>query len=277
MYQQLKSRVESMLRRPRPLKPQTERQVQQYLAEHHSNLSQMLLCAADVLEEYELDIVFGPLFTPSLDDRAELADLLLTWRPSAAELARLPNELCSSLSHAIVRLPDGTEAQLSLHEVMAERFVNLLRLDKAAEPALAKRMSDALPPALAPVAVALLCEPGMTPAKQQWFAMFVSHVASHGRVISRGLLQTVAEFIASQPALDRQRVLTAAQALRVATESTAAHTSTGHTYWSADVAQHHHYRGQGFVDRERAEHDQAELERVNAMLDELQTFAFDTE
>ena len=50
------------------------------------------------------------------------------------------------------------------------------------------------------------------------------------------IFQTVAEFIASQPALDRQRLLTAAQACGVATESTAAHTSTGHTYWSADVA-----------------------------------------
>ena len=138
MDQQLKSRLETMLRRPRPLKPQTERQVQQYLAEHHSNLSQMLLCAADVLEEYELDIVFGPLFTPTLDDRAELADLLLTWRPERCGAA-LADELCASVSHATVALPDGTEAQLSLHQVMAERFVNLLHLDQAAEPARRKR------------------------------------------------------------------------------------------------------------------------------------------
>src|SRR4051794_19716796 len=115
MYEQLKSRLADMLRRPRPLKPQTERQLQQYLAEHHSNLSQVLLCAADVMEDYELDITFGPLFTPRLDDRAELTDLLLAWRPSAQELGRVVKDVCDLVPHALVRLPDGSDAKLSLH------------------------------------------------------------------------------------------------------------------------------------------------------------------
>jgi hypothetical protein len=276
-YEQLKTRLETMLRRPRPLKPQSERQLQQYLAEHNSSLPQLLLCAADILEEYELDIVFGPLFTPDLDDRIELADLLLHWKPTSAQIAQLVPELCARIPHVPVRLPDGTEAQLSLHPVMVERFVRLLRLDSAANSALARTVTDSLPPQLAPIAVALMCETGMIPPKQHWFAMFVQHLAARGpQSLSRGLLETVAEFIASQAKLDREQLLASARALRVATESTAVHASSGHAYWSPDVAQHHQYRGQGHVDVERAERNQAELERVNAMVDELEKFEYVT-
>src|SRR4051795_4879034 len=128
-YMRLKARLAAMLASPRPLKPQTERQLGQHLAEYASSsstssgLPAFLLCAAEVLEDYELDILFGPLFTPTLDDRAAVADLLSHWRPPAEQSARLAVELAAEVPHAVVRLPDGTDAKLTLHEVMAERFV----------------------------------------------------------------------------------------------------------------------------------------------------------
>ena len=76
MYQLLNSRVACLLTRPRPMKPQTERQLAHHLAEYSTDISSFLLCAAVVLEDYQLDIAFGPLFTPTLDERAEVADLL---------------------------------------------------------------------------------------------------------------------------------------------------------------------------------------------------------
>jgi hypothetical protein len=271
MYEQLKSRVASLLTRPRPIKPQTERQLAHHLAEHSTSLPSFLLCASDALEDYELDILFGPLFTPALDERAELADLLFHWRPSAEQLRQIVHELCAEVSHAVVLLPDGTETKLTLHEVMVERYVRLLRLDNGPDPATAAALRDALAADLWPIGMALLCQRGMTPERQAWFAAFVNHMAQR-RAVSRQLLETAADFIASQPKLEPAAVLAAAEALLRATEGTTAFAAGGHTYWSPDVAQHHQYRGQGKIDQERLQNRQAELECVTALLEDLRTF-----
>src|SRR5438034_5032641 len=135
MIEPLTDRLASLLSRPRALPPQTERQLAAHLAEHRStSLASFLLAAGDLLQEYELDIVFAPVFTPTLDERAELADLLYHWRPSEQQLLQeVVPKLRAAVGHAIVLLPDGTSAKLALHEVMVERFVRLLRLDAAAE------------------------------------------------------------------------------------------------------------------------------------------------
>ena len=277
MYDSLKSRIAELLRRPRAMKPQTERQLTPFLAEHSSSgVPAFLLCAADVLEEFELDVVFGPLFTPTLEERAELADLLFHWTPTSEQLEQLVKELSTEVPHATVNLPDGSEAKLSLHEVMVDRFVRLLRLDAGPDPATAAALRDALPSELWPVAMALACERGMTVHHQHWFAAFVNHIVSHRRDVTRELLQTIAEFIAGQKTLDRAAVLASAEALAKATRATAAYAGSGHAYWSPDVAQHHHYRGEGKVDQQRLDEQQAEASRVAALLEELKSFEFTT-
>src|SRR6476661_4521545 len=87
MLDPLVDRLAGLLARPRVLAPQTERQLAQHLAEHKStSLASFLLGASSILEEYELDVVFAPVFTPTLDERAELADLLFHWRPTSEQL-----------------------------------------------------------------------------------------------------------------------------------------------------------------------------------------------
>jgi hypothetical protein len=272
MYEQLQSRVATQLRRPRPMKSQTERQLAAHLVEHNtSKLESFLLCAAEVLEEYELDILFGPLFTPGLDERAEVADLLYHWRPTEEQLKGLVAALTREVPHAVVKLPDGTETPLALHEVMVERFVRLLRLQYAAEPATAAALRDGLPTELWSIGVALLCERGMSPRHQRYFVAFINHVAGR-RAVPRGLLETAADFIAGQPALDHLAVVAAAEALLRATEGTAAFASGGHAYWSPDVAQHHQYRGQGWIGKGVVEQRHADVERVAALVEDLKTF-----
>jgi hypothetical protein len=271
MYDELKSRVASLLARPRTLKPQTQRQLSHHLAEHSSSMTSFLTCAASALEEHELDILFGPVFTPTLDERAEVADVLYHWRPTAEQLAHLVTELAAEVPYALVRLPDETEAQLTLHEVMVDRFVRLLRLDAAPDAATAAALRDALPAALWPVAVALCCERGMTPAHQKWFVAFVNHMSSR-RAASREMLEAVVEFLAGQTNLQREALLASAEALMRATEGTAAYASGGHAYWSPDVAQHHQYRGEGKIDQEKFDQQQAEVERVTAIVEDLRTF-----
>jgi hypothetical protein len=271
VYDQLKSRLADLLRRPRPLKPQTERQLAHHLSDHSTGTAAFLLCAASVLEDHELDILFGPLFTPTLDERAEVADLLFHWRPSEQQVAQLVAELSADVPHAVVLLPDGSAATLTLHEVMVDRFVRLLRLDHAPDPTTAAGMREVLAPELWPVAVALMCEPGMTPHHQKWFTAFVGHAAARRR-IAREHLQSAAEFVAGQKSLEPPALVAAAEALMRATEETAAYAAGGHAYWSPDVAQHHHYRGQGRLDRERIERREAEVQHVATLVADLRTF-----
>lgn len=273
MVDQLKARIAAVLCRPIPMKPQTERQLAQHLAEHDANTASFLLCASQVLEDYELDIVFGPLFTPTLDQRAELADVLLEGRPTDAQVRQIIGALCDEVSHVTVRLPDGTDAALTTHEVMIERFVRLLRLDGAPEPETARRVHETLSAELAPLGVALLCERGMSPRHQAWFAAFVDHMADR-RVLSRELLIAAAEFIAGQRRLEHASVVEEAEALMRATEGTAAQAAGGHAYWSPDVAQHHHYRGQGRVDQELLDRRQGELACMVAIVEDLRTFEY---
>jgi hypothetical protein len=271
MYQQLKQRLAEMLRRPRLLKPQTQRQIASHLAEHNADLRSLLLCAADVLEDYELDVVFGPVFTPTIEERAELADLLFHWHPTQQQVAQIIHELAAELPHAVVRLPDGEQASLSLHEVMVDRFVRLLRLEQGPEPSLAAALRDAVPPGLWKLGIALLCERGMTAQHQKWLVDFINHI-SRRRQLTAELMRTAAEFLAAQPSLEAADLLSAAEALLRATRQTAAYASGGHAYWSPDVAQHHQYRGQGRVDQQQMAQRQAEVEHVAMLLDELRSF-----
>src|SRR5262245_13526581 len=133
MYQQLSSQLSALLAQPRPLKPQTERHVAGYLQEHGGDNAGFLSRAHELLEEHELDILFGPEFTPTLDDQAAVSDALATFRPSRADLERLNADLCAKKAEASIQLPDGTIAKLPLHEVMISRFVKLMRLDQAPE------------------------------------------------------------------------------------------------------------------------------------------------
>lgn len=271
MYDELKSRVAEMIAQPRPLKPQTERQLSQHMSDHTADLTSFLLTASEVLEDYELDILFGPQFTPTLEDRAALADLLFHWRPSKAELAQLVRDLCKDVDYAIVELPDLTNAKLALHEVMAERYVKLLRLNHAPDPATAASLRDTLPADLWAFALALACERGFTPEHQHWLAAFINHVCDH-RVISAGLLQVIAEFVARQQNLSHDALLAASQSLHRATKDTASQAASGHNYWSPDVAQHHCYRGQGEVDNKLVEQRQLELEWVESLVADIESF-----
>ena len=271
MYEKLRDRIAGLLLEARPLKPQTERQLAHHLSEHHADVSSFLLCAAEVLEDHELDILFSPHFTPSLDDRIVVMDLLLHWRPSENELNSLVDDLCEAVPHAMVQLPDGTEAKLTTHEVMIERFVRLLRLHLVPDATTSAALRDSLPNSLWAVAGALLCQRGFTAERQEWFARFVDHVASV-HAIDREYLETAAGFIADQQSLDPKSLTESIAATVRAAEGAVAYARGGHTYWSPDVAEHHHYRGQGNVDKDLVQQRQEEADWLHAIQSDLKSF-----
>ena len=271
MYNQLKTRIAELLAKPRPMKPQTERQLAQYLQEHSLEIPAFFLKAAGLLEDHELEVLFAPQFTPALEDQAAVAEVLTQWRPAAGDLKRLVTELCETKGNATVQLPDGSHAPLPLHEVMVERFVKLLRLDQAPDPALVTPLPDALPTELYTIAAALMRQRGFTPERQAWFSAFVRHLARRGEV-TPVLLTTAAQFVCSQPALKREAVLAAAKELAVAAKSAVDYARAGRMYWSPDVAQHHQNRGEGRVDEPLVKQRMDELTATEAIAAALQTF-----
>ena len=208
MYDQLKARIAELLSRPRPIKPQTERQLSRYLTEHSADTQTFLLEAAQELEEYELDILFAPQFTPQMQDQAAVSQLLYHWRPEADDLDRLVPELCLQVKHAVLQLAGDVEAKLTLHEVMVDRFVRLLHLDRAPQPEVSAAIRDALPCEMWPFTTALLRQRGFTAPRQAWFARFVSHMAARHQV-TEDQLAAAAHLVGNEGAVDRETLIEA--------------------------------------------------------------------
>jgi len=100
---------------------------------------------------------------------------------------------------------------------------------------------------------------------------FVDHMTQR-HTVDDPLLRCVAEYLADQPTLDHDAMLAAARALLKATRQTTTFATSGHNYWSPDVAQHHHYRGQGRVDDDDVQRRRDELQRVETFVEDLQSF-----
>ena len=272
MYTELKAAIIDLLARSKPLKPQTERQLSRYMTEQSEELYAFLRDASKDLEEYEIEILFGPQFTPGAQDQVDVSQALNHWRPTSKEITRLICDICKELPFTTIQLPGDVVAKLTLHEVMVERFVRLLHLERAPKPHVSAAIRDALPCDLWPFAMAMLRQRGFTPQRQEWFAKFTCYMASR-HPVTREQLADASEFIADQPSLDSVALLPAAHALVRAARDSVVFAQQGRTYWSPDVAQHHHYHGQGQVDEDRVQNRQEEEKRLQVIADDLEAFS----
>jgi len=255
----------------RPLKPQTERQLHAYLDEHNVHMASFLLGAADLLEDYELEILFAPQFTPDTEDQAAVSESLYHQRPTAEQRNIIVEQLCDAVPHGQVLLHDGSIAQLTLHEVLIERFVKLLRLEHAPMPQVAAALRESLRAKLWPIGAALLRQRGFTPEHQQWLVGFLDHITQQ-RDVTEALLQTTAGFIAEQASLEPNALrISLDEALKGAREAVS-YAQSGHAYWSPDVAQHHHYRGQGQVDVDQVKQCELQVELLTMIEVDLNSY-----
>ena len=103
------------------------------------------------LEDYELDLILSPLFTPTLDDQAVFAELLGRSSIPPGQWPALCRELAARPTRASLVTDDGQAHSVPLREVTVERYVNRLRLDGTMAEALFQLLSAHAPAADRPL------------------------------------------------------------------------------------------------------------------------------
>ena len=97
------------------------------------------------LEDYEIDLILSPAFTPVLDDQAIFAELLGGDSVPATEWPVLISTLAARPTRATLLTEDGRSHRVPLREVTIERFVNRLRLGATISPALLALIASHVP------------------------------------------------------------------------------------------------------------------------------------
>ena len=138
--------VAAELERPRPLL----KQVVDHLASHYSvsrdALGAFFTGQLAALEDYEVDLVFSPQFTPTLAEQAVFSDLLDRQTLPAAEWPALVQQLAARPTRAQLTTEDGATHAIALREVSLERFVTRLNIDVVIPDPLGKLLHSLPPP-----------------------------------------------------------------------------------------------------------------------------------
>jgi hypothetical protein len=134
------------LERPRELPSQVANHLATQYAVERENIGDFLVRQLGALEDYEIDLILSPVFTPAIYDQAVFAGLLGAESVSADQQLTLIQELVKRPTRA--HLLPGGEPPLSvpLREVTIERYVRRLRLNGTISTELLALLSH-LPPA----------------------------------------------------------------------------------------------------------------------------------
>lgn len=126
--------ITAALERPREVTPQ----VGKHLADAHGvareQVGAFLEAELPKLEDYEVDLILAPLFTPTLGDQVAVAEVLNTESVSIAQWPDVVQQLVARPTRALLRTEDGGGHQIPLRDVVVERFVHRLRLDGTIAP-----------------------------------------------------------------------------------------------------------------------------------------------
>src|SRR5215831_9214047 len=81
------------------------------------------------LEDYEIDLILSPVFTPKIADEAIFAELLGASTVPREQWTGLVRELEERPTRAQLVTPDGQPHSVTLREVTIERYVHRLHLE----------------------------------------------------------------------------------------------------------------------------------------------------
>ena len=115
---------------PKTLLKQVIQEINDRHGHSEAQLPEFFATVYTTLEEYQVDLLFSPQFTPAKHNRLRYIPFLNDKALSQQEIASIKSDLLSeSLSLPFVTPDEGVEISVPLHEVFIDRFVNLLKLD----------------------------------------------------------------------------------------------------------------------------------------------------
>ncbi|MEK7780069.1 MAG: hypothetical protein AAB370_01045 [Verrucomicrobiota bacterium] len=117
------------LERPREVTAQVSHHVIETYGIAREAVGEFLVNELARLEDYQVDLILSPVFTPNLSDQAPIAELLgrgaipaVTWPDLIQQLTRRP-------TRAQLIAEGGVKHEIELRDVTIERFVRRLHLD----------------------------------------------------------------------------------------------------------------------------------------------------
>jgi hypothetical protein len=116
------------LERPRPLPAQVVKHLWGTYSLERGAIGAFLVEELPKLEDYEIDLILSPVFTPNLSDQAVFAESLGAESVPVSEWPGLIQQLFARPTRAALITEDGTVHAVPLREVTIERYVHRLRL-----------------------------------------------------------------------------------------------------------------------------------------------------
>ena len=117
------------LERPRELSPRVLNYIGGNYDVEHDAVGRFLVEELPKLEDYEIDLILSPVFTPKLTDQAIFAELLGTESVEREKWPGLIEQLVARPVRAQLVTLDQAAHPVQLREVTIERYVHRLRLE----------------------------------------------------------------------------------------------------------------------------------------------------
>ena len=139
------------LERPRELTEQVINHLVGTYGITRDAIGSFLITDLPELEDYEIDLVLSPMFTPTLRDQAIFAELLGRDSVPADQWPALVQQLVARPTRSQLLTADGQAHCVPLRDVTIERYVHRLRLDSTIPESLLKLLNHLPPPADGPL------------------------------------------------------------------------------------------------------------------------------
>jgi hypothetical protein len=117
------------LERPREITAQVIRHLGETYGLSREAVGAFLTSELANLEDYEVDLILAPLFTPTLSDQQPIAEFLGAKSVPQSDWPALIQQLLARPTRAEFITEDGVHHHVTLREVAVERYVYRLRLD----------------------------------------------------------------------------------------------------------------------------------------------------
>ena len=271
MHEGLLTHLRKDLTRPRALTPQVCRHLASTYELADDEIGRFLDEQLPELEEFRVELLFGPLFTPTLEDRASYSSLLCTHRCSQGEIDQRVGRLNEEKLACDLELPTGQSHRLRLADVLVERYVRLLYLGNGPQPEFARRLEQAIPGDDVDLALASLREEVWhDEAKCGWLAKFLDAVAGR-RSFSMRKLAFLSELLRGQIRPETERLLSLTRSLFEERRSQLGQAGAAKPFFARHIEQWH---GHG---RDQRRVDPAELETKEELVELLEDLVVDLE